>query len=82
MAEEKKFSGSNRPARKQAVPERKEFARITAPSCGKIDRGDQPHKQVLVHGQVVLHAQIMVKDKHAIPLVKWYGASRPNNEQW
>ena len=39
MAEEKKFSGSNRPARKQAVPERKELPASQRRHAAKLTEG-------------------------------------------
>ena len=42
MAEEKKFSGSNRPARKQAVPERKELPASQRRHAAKLADGTTP----------------------------------------
>ena len=42
MAEEKKFSGSNRPARKQAVPERKELPASQRRHAAKLADGATP----------------------------------------
>ena len=42
MTEEKKFSGSNRPARKQAVPERKELPASQRRHAAKLADGTTP----------------------------------------